>query len=148
MADFLTKARRSALMSRVRNKGTAAELYVRQTVWRAGFRYRLNVRSLPGTPDLALRRYRTVVLVQGCFWHGHHCRKGQKRPGTNSDFWNNKLDGNIARDAANQAKLNELGWAVFVIWECQLQNDTDELLMQLRRLRDGSHPPETEVYAQ
>ncbi len=97
---------------------------------------------------MALRRYRTVVLVQGCFWHGHHCRKGQKRPGTNADFWNNKLDGNIARDAANQAKLNELGWAVFVIWECQLQNDTDELLMQLRRLRDGSHPPETEVYAQ
>ena len=136
MADFLTKDRRSALMSRVRNRGTAAEQYVRQAVWHAGFRYRLNVRKLPSAPDLVMRRYQTAVLVQGCFWHGHDCRKGQTRPATNTEFWNKKLDGNIARDAANQAKLEALGWNVFVVWECRLHKDTIALLAHLKILRD------------
>ena len=135
MADFLSKDRRSALMSRVRNRGTAAELHVRQAVWNAGFRYRLNVRSLPGAPDLVLRRYRMVVLVQGCFWHGHSCRKGQRRPASNRTFWNRKLDSNIARDATNQAKLADLGWTVFLIWECLLEEGIDSLLAHLGRLR-------------
>ena len=135
MSDFLSKDGRSALMSRVRNRGTAAEQYVRRAVWSAGFRYRLNVRKLPGTPDLVLRRYRTVVLVQGCFWHGHSCRKGQQRPATNEDFWNKKLDGNMARDTANQAELRKLGWTVFVVWECQLPEDTEALLDKLHRMR-------------
>lgn len=137
MADFLTKERRSALMSRVRNKGTAAEQYVRQAVWRAGFRYRLNVRKLPGAPDLVLRRYQTAILVQGCFWHGHDCRKGQTRPASNREFWNKKLNGNMTRDAANQAKLKELGWTVFVVWECRIQDDTVHLLTHLQGLRDN-----------
>lgn len=137
MADFLTKERRSALMSRVRNRGTAAERFVRHAVWQAGFRYRLNVRKLPGAPDLVLLRYKTAVLVQGCFWHGHSCRKGQKRPATNTEFWNTKLDGNIARDVANQAKLRDLGWEVFIVWECQLSDDTADLLAHLRRVRDN-----------
>ena len=135
MSDFLTKESRSALMSRVRNRGTAAERYVRHAVWTAGFRYRLNVRKLPGAPDLVLRRYNTVVLVQGCFWHGHDCRKGQRRPATNADFWNRKLDGNIARDATNLSKLRALGWTVFVVWECRLREDTDALLVHLRAIR-------------
>lgn len=138
MSDFLTKEKRSALMSRVRNRGTAAERFVRQAVWTAGFRYRLNVRKLPGAPDLVLRRYSTVVLVQGCFWHGHDCRKGQRRPATNSDFWDRKLDGNLARDATNHAKLRELGWTVFVVWECRLAKDTDALLSHLQRLRTAN----------
>lgn len=137
MTDFLTKERRSALMSRVRNRGTAAEQQVRQAVWRAGFRYRLNVRKLPGIPDLALPRYRTAVLVQGCFWHGHDCRKGQRRPATNQDFWNHKLDGNIARDAANRAKLQALGWTVFIVWECRIQEDTAALLQYLNDMRQA-----------
>lgn len=123
-------------MSRVRNKGTAAERYVRHAIWHGGFRYRLNVRKLPGAPDLVLYRYQTTVLVQGCFWHGHDCRKGQKRPATNTEFWNKKLDGNIARDAANQAKLKKLGWAVFIVWECRLQDDTNSLLTHLQSLRE------------
>ena len=139
MADLLSKERRSALMSRVRNRGTAAELHVRQAVWRAGFRYRLNVRKLPGTPDLVLPRYKTVVLVQGCFWHGHDCSKGQRRPATNPEFWNRKLDGNLARDAANQTKLAESGWKVFVIWECVLREGTDALLAHLRRNRTDAN---------
>ena len=83
-----------------------------------------------------LRRYQTAVLVQGCFWHGHDCRKGQARPATNTEFWNNKLDGNIARDAANQTKLRDLGWAVFIVWECRLRDDTADLLAHLQGLRD------------
>ena len=136
MSDFLTREDRSALMSRIRNRGTAAERHVRRAVWTSGFRYRLNVRKLPATPDLVLPRYRTAVLVQGCFWHGHSCRKGQTRPATNEEFWNRKLDGNIARDTANHAKLRELGWTVFVVWECRLCGDTHDLLTHLRRLRD------------
>ena len=106
-----------------------------KAVWMAGFRYRLNVRKLPGAPDLVLRRYRTAVLVQGCFWHGHDCRKGLHRPATNQDFWNRKLDGNIARDAFNRAKLQSLAWTVFVIWECRIKADTDALLTHLSHLR-------------
>lgn len=135
MTDFLSKENRSALMSRVKTRGTSAELYVRRAIWADGFRYRLNVRKLPGTPDLVLSRYRTAVLVQGCFWHGHDCRKGQRRPATNREFWNNKLNGNIARDAANQAGLKSLGWNVFVVWECRLKDDTVALLECLRQMR-------------
>ena len=122
-------------MARVKNRGTAAELRVRSVLWESGFRYRLNVRRLPGIPDIVLPKYRTVALVQGCFWHGHTCRKGQKRPATNSEFWNHKLDGNLARDAANQAKLAELGWRVFVIWECELDSGTKALLVYLIKTR-------------
>ena len=127
------------LMARVRSRGTGAELHVRRAVWRAGFRYRLNVRKLPGSPDLVLRRYRTVVLVQGCFWHGHCCPKGKRRPRSNRSFWKQKLDGNMARDAMNQSKLMDLGWTVFLIWECLLHEGTDALLAHLRQLRgDGT----------
>ena len=138
MSDFLSKEDRSALMSRVRSQGTSAEQYVRKTIWKAGFRYRLNDRKLPGTPDLVLQRYRTVVLVQGCFWHGHSCRKGQKRPTSNQGFWNQKLDDNIVRDTVNQARLKELGWNVFVIWECLLTEETDTLLKYLQHRRADS----------
>ena len=141
MADFLTQENRSELMSRVRSKGTAAELYVRRAVWQVGFRYRLNVRKLPGSPDLVLPRYRTAVLVQGCFWHGHDCRKGRRRPTSNAGFWNRKLDGNLARDAANQARLHEMGWTVFVIWECLLVEGTDALLSHLKLLRNSTEHP-------
>lgn len=138
MSDFLTKESRSMLMSRVRNRGTSAEWYVRKAVWSAGFRYRLNVRKLPGAPDLVLRRYNTAVLVQGCFWHGHGCRKGQLRPASNQEFWNRKLDGNVERDTINQAKLRALGWTVLLIWGCVLDEGTDALLAHLRNLRSAS----------
>ena len=127
-------------MSRVRNRGTTPERYVRHAAWSAGFRYRLNVRKLPGFPDLTFSKYKTAVLVQGCFWHGHDCRKG-RRPATNQEFWNPKLDGNIARDAANQAELRALGWTVFVVWECRLSQDTEALLAYLRQLREAKASP-------
>ena len=137
MTDSLTKAKRSALMSRVRNKDTSIERYVRRAVWHAGFRYRLNVRGLPGAPDIALRRYRAAVFVQGCFWHGHSCRKGRRRPSANRDYWARKLDGNIARDARNHTELRRLGWRVFVVWECRLREDTEALVGWLKGMRDS-----------
>ena len=82
-----------------------------------------------------LRRYDTAVLVQGCFWHGHSCRKGQRRPTSNQEFWNRKLDCNVARDAISQTRLRELGWTVFLIWECLLNEGTDALLAHLGHLR-------------
>ena len=78
----------------------------------------------PGNPDIVLPRYRTIVFVQGCFWHGHDCRKGRRRPQTRPEFWNAKLDGNIARDRTNQAALFSMGWKVFTIWTCQTEIDT------------------------
>ena len=126
-------------MSRVRGRDTLPERRVRKAVWAAGFRYRLNVRELPGAPDLVFRRYRTVALVQGCFWHSHDCRKGQRRPTSNREFWDHKLDGNVVRDAANYARLRELGWNVFLVWECDLHQGTGSLLAHLGRLRaEGS----------
>ena len=138
MGDVLTKEGRSALMSRVKNRGTSAERYVRRAAWGAGFRYRLNVRELPGEPDLVFPRYHTTAIVQGCFWHCHNCRKGRSRPTSNQAFWNRKLDGNVARDTANQARLRELGWTVFLIWECLLDEGTDVLLAHLGNLRATS----------
>lgn len=123
------------MMAKVRNRGTAVEMQVRRAVWSAGFRYRVNVRSLPGIPDIVLKRYRITVLVQGCFWHGHSCRKGRTRPSSNVEFWQQKLDGNIERDASNRAKLAEQGWKVVVIWECSLEAGTNDLVSYLRERR-------------
>ena len=121
-------------MSRVRTQDTTPEMYVRRRVWRAGFRYRLAVKSLPGRPDLVFPRYRTAVFVHGCFWHGHDCRKG-RRPSSNRDFWNRKLDGNIARDCSSQSRLEADGWRVSVIWECELEQGTSALISELRATR-------------
>ena len=136
MAETLSKEQRSSLMARVKSSNTTPEKYVRRELWAAGFRYRLNVRKLPGTPDIVLPKYRTIALVQGCFWHSHSCRRGLNRPVTNVEYWNRKLDSNAARDASNQAKLAELGWAVFVIWECELREGAERLLSHLHNLRE------------
>ena len=136
MPDFLSPRERSAMMAKVRNRGTKAERQVRAAVWSAGFRYRLNVRRLPGIPDIVLKRYRAAVLVQGCFWHGHTCRKGRNRPSSNAKFWQEKLDANLERDAANQLALKELGWRVFVLWECELKQGIETLIDWLRKERN------------
>lgn len=122
-------------MSSVRGRDTRPELYVRRKVWGDGFRYRLHVRELPGKPDLVLSKYRIAVFVHGCFWHQHDCPKA-KRPSSNRDFWDRKLDGNMARDALHRRCLEELGWTVATIWECSLESATEELLAKLRDFRD------------
>jgi DNA mismatch endonuclease (patch repair protein) len=105
-------------MSHIRGRDTKPELVVRRWLWRQGYRYRLYVRSLPGRPDIVMRKWRTVILVNGCFWHGHECNK--RRPTTHAEFWRDKIARNHERDARNQALLQAAGWHVIVIWECQL----------------------------
>ena len=134
MPDPLSREARSRAMSRVGSRDTRPELYVRRAVWAAGFRYRLHVRSLPGSPDLVLGKHQLVVFVNGCFWHQHGCSKS-KRPTSNRDFWNHKLDANIARDARDRGRLESLGWTVNTIWECSLVEDTASLLSHLVKAR-------------
>lgn len=113
-----TSAARSANMSRIRSKDTKPEMLVRRALHRLGFRFRLHVRGLPGCPDIVLPKYRTVIQVKGCFWHGHTCRDG-RLPKSNRAYWVPKLLQNQKRDHANDRKLRRLGWSVHSIWECR-----------------------------
>lgn len=130
MTDRVSRAARSAMMAAVHGKDTRPEKLVRSMLFRAGFRFRLHLKHLPGCPDIVLMRYRTVVFVHGCFWHGHDCRRG-KLPSTNRDFWKSKIHGNVVRDLANLRRLEEEGWSVFVIWTCRIESDTNSLLAHL-----------------
>ena len=105
-------------MSRIRGRDTKPELVVRRWLWHQGYRYRLYVKSLPGRPDIVMRKWRTAIFVNGCFWHGHECQR--QRPATNAQFWQDKITRNRQRDARNLAELHAAGWNVIVIWECQL----------------------------
>jgi DNA mismatch endonuclease (patch repair protein) len=134
MTDRIARDVRSKIMSRVRSRDTSPEREVRKILFSAGFRYRLHVRSLLGSPDLVFSRYRIAVFVHGCFWHGHSCTRG-KLPTTNVAFWRSKIGGNVARDRRVQRALREDGWTVVTIWACQLGNQTRGLVRLLRRRR-------------
>lgn len=127
---------RSRVMARVKGRDTGPELYVRSQVWRQGFRFRLHVRRLPGKPDLTLPRYKLVVFVHGCFWHQHGCARS-RRPVSNQEYWDRKLDGNIARDAKNARLLRAMGWTVATVWECRLEQDTSTVLDLLKEMRSN-----------
>lgn len=118
-------------MAAVRNRNTKPEILVRKLLHALGRRFRLHVRSLPGTPDIVMPRHRLVVQVHGCFWHGHTCRRG-KRPVTRRTFWNEKIEKNISRDAISASQLRELGWRVEIVWECELR-EPEELLKRARK---------------
>ena len=132
MADRLTWAARSRQMARIRAKDTQPELAVRRMVHAMGYRYVLHDRRLPGTPDLVFPRRGKVVLVQGCFWHGHKCGRGFK-PKTNEAFWSAKIAGNRARDARSIKALRSVGWRVLTVWECATR--PDRLLALSERLK-------------
>ena len=125
--DKLTTEQRSANMAAIRNKNTKPELIVRRGLWKRGFRYRLNHKRLPGHPDLVLRKYRTCVFVNGCFWHGHLVESNTmessaccKIPKTNREFWVAKIRRNKERDKEEQRKLAAMGWHCITVWECEL----------------------------
>jgi DNA mismatch endonuclease (patch repair protein) len=128
--DTLSPAERSERMSRVRSRNTKPEMVVRKLVFGMGYRYRLHSGNLPGHPDLVFAGRRKVIFVHGCFWH-HHPGCG-RTPKTRRDFWVPKLEANWARDIANQARLENAGWSVAVVWECEIKHQS--LLRQ--RLRD------------
>ncbi len=121
--DRLSRSRRSWNMSRIRSKDTKPELFVRSTLHRLGYRFRLHKKGLPGRPDIVLKKHNTVIFVHGCFWHRHSNCKEASRPKTNSQFWENKIKRNIERDRNRLKQLKELGWNVVIIWECELKND-------------------------
>ena len=120
--DTVTRAERSAIMSRIRAQDTGPELAVRRLIHGLGYRYRLHTKDLPGTPDLVFPIRKKVIFVHGCFWHGHSCRAGMNRPSSNTEYWNRKLARNKARDLKNGAALRQMGWDTLVIWECELSN--------------------------
>ncbi|MBP5619405.1 MAG: DNA mismatch endonuclease Vsr [Bacteroidaceae bacterium] len=121
MADRMTPEQRHQCMSRIRAKNTRPELIVRKYLFSRGFRYRLYNKRLPGKPDIILRKYRTVIFVNGCFWHGHEGCRFFRLPNTNFDFWRHKIELNQARDLRERIDLRNLGWHVIQIWECQLK---------------------------
>lgn len=126
MTDVVDKATRSRMMSGIRGKDTKPELLVRKYLHAQGFRYRLNDRSLPGTPDIVLPRWRTVIFVHGCFWHRHSGCRFAYTPKSRQDFWQKKFDNNISRDECAIANLKEAGWRVLVVWECTLRGGAYE----------------------
>lgn len=136
MADTITEARRSWNMSRIRGTNTKPELHLRSLLHRAGFRFRLHAKELPGKPDIILPKYRTAVFVHGCFWHRHPGCKYSTTPSTRPDFWQNKFDENVRRDAANRDALESAGWKVLTVWECELKADVAGVVSNLSdRLR-------------
>ena len=137
MHDTPTTEARSRLMSRVRSKDTRPELYVRRALWTEGFRYRLHVGDLPGRPDMVMSKYRIAVFVHSCFWHQHGCSRS-KRPASNRELWNAKLDANISRYARERTRVEDLGWTVTTIWECRLESDIESLITMLKTLRNSS----------
>ena len=137
MVDSLDQAARSAVMARVRGKNTRPEMIVRKLVFAAGYRYRLHVRKLPGSPDLVFPSRKKVIFVHGCFWHRHDNCSSSRIPKSRVDFWSDKLNGNKARDQRNQRALTEAGWQVLVVWECEL----GELIVLQDRLRRFLGPP-------
>ena len=122
MADTLTIAERSRLMSRIRGKDTAPERLVRSLLHRAGYRFRIHVRGLPGTPDVVLPRYRAVVFVNGCFWHRHAGCKIATMPKSHRAFWREKFARNVANDRKHRRRLKRMGWRVATVWSCQLRH--------------------------
>jgi DNA mismatch endonuclease, patch repair protein len=148
LADRIDKATRSRIMSAVRSVGTRPEMRVRSALHRQGFRFRLHIKQLPGTPDLVLRKYKAVIFINGCFWHQHtHC-KHSHIPQTRSEFWQKKFNRNVARDQKVMYQLKVMGWRAAIIWECGLTKKMQE--ESLKRLalwlRWGSEYIEIPVY--
>ncbi len=148
MADNHSKEVRSKNMSHIRSTNTKPEEIVRKYLFSQGFRYRKNVKELPGCPDIVLPKYHTVIFVNGCFWHKHDCPRF-RWPSSNTEYWTPKIQRNCERDKQNTATLQSQGWNVIVVWECQLKkNVRNEYLVSLSsqiRSRIGSNPSGTDV---
>ena len=123
MADVHNKETRSYNMSQIKGKNTKPEMLVRKFLHAQGFRYKLHDKTLPGKPDLVLPKYKTVIFIHGCFWHGHKGCKYYVVPKTRTDWWLQKINGNIANDEKAVKALKKDGWKIITIWECELKRD-------------------------
>ena len=121
MADRMTKEQRHRCMVSIKGKDTKPEMLVRRYLHSRGYRYRVNVRRLPGTPDIVLRKYRTVIFINGCFWHGHEDCRYFVLPKSNTQYWLQKIERNKQRDVEKRIQLRLLGWHTIIIWECELK---------------------------
>ncbi|MGI8642267.1 MAG: very short patch repair endonuclease [Pyrinomonadaceae bacterium] len=131
MADTVSRSKRTEIMSSVKQRHTKPEITVRKILHRYGFRFRLHNKKLPGTPDIVLAKYKAVIFVHGCFWHQHQgCRKS-RRPTSNIEFWNEKLDRNIVRDNQKESELKNSGWKVLTLWDCEIK-DEDSLIKKVK----------------
>lgn len=128
--DVLTPSQRHRAMASNRSKNTRPEVLVRKFLWRKGFRYRLNSPRLPGHPDIVLRKYRTCVFVNGCFWHGHVGCGCFRMPKTNREFWERKINRNRERDREEQRRLAAMGWHCITVWECELKPKVREKTLE------------------
>lgn len=146
--DRIDQQKRSWNMSRIKGKNTKPEMTVRRYLWAHGFRYRVNDQRLPGKPDIVLTKYRTVIFVHGCFWHGHENCRHFRIPKTNVAFWSHKIEQNRSRDMNVRQQLRLMGWRTMVLWECQLRTtyalttlDGFVRLLQESYLKDHSATP-------
>jgi DNA mismatch endonuclease (patch repair protein) len=136
MADIVSASKRSKMMAGIKGKNTKPELIIRSLLHREGFRYRLHAKNLPGKPDLVFPKYRAVIFVHGCFWHGHNCHLF-KWPKSRPEFWREKIEGNQKRDSASFTQLMENGWRICTIWECALKGSHRKSLEDVRDLIIG-----------
>ena len=146
MADLMTPEQRSRCMSAIKGKDTKPEMIVRKYLFSRGLRYRVNNRKLPGSPDIVLKKYKTVVFIDGCFWHGHEGCKYFKLPKSNVDFWRHKIAMNKARDYANTVDLELDGWRVIRIWECEIKTKAQQEV-ELPKLYDKITGPRPAPFA-
>ncbi|MBK8458751.1 MAG: DNA mismatch endonuclease Vsr [Phyllobacteriaceae bacterium] len=142
MADVVDAATRSRMMAGIRGKNTRPEMIVRRALHKAGFRYRLHVKDLPGKPDIVLPKYRTVIFVHGCFWHGHGCRNF-KWPKTREAWWREKIGRNVERDWEAITELGKIGWISKIIWECDIRSLPFSSILPSLGLDDLQKNPQT-----
>ena len=135
MADTFDTRKRSSIMRAVKSENTSPELRVRKDLHRAGFHYLLHAKDLPGKPDLVFPRYKTVLFVNGCFWHWHGCPRS-RMPKSNTDYWQTKIERNVRRDRNNHARLLKCGWTVLVVWECSIDDGIQNAIAHLNSLRN------------
>lgn len=144
MSDRLTKEQRSWNMSRIKNKDTGIEVAVRKRLFSYGYRYRKNDTKLPGKPDIVLPKYKTVVFIHGCFWHLHSGCKNARLPKTNTEFWKTKLNHNVDNDNRIRQLLEEDGWKVITIWECEIENNLESVTQRI--ISELYHKPLNTAY--
>lgn len=129
MADIFSKNKRSKIMSKISSKNTKPEIVLRKALFEKGYRYRINYKKLPGSPDIVLPKYKTVIFVHGCFWHAHSNCKEAHLPKTNIEFWRNKINSNIKRDKKTTQLLISLGWNIIIVWECEIKKKNMDSLI-------------------
>ena len=132
MPDKFSKEVRSQIMAKIKKTDSKPELVVRKFLFKHGFRYRINVRKFPGCPDVVLSKYKTIVFINGCFWHAHKNCKYNKMPKSNREYWLPKINRNVERDTINKKTLQGMGWKVLFLWECKIMDkESEEYLLKL-----------------